>query len=352
MARLRRSGLAICEGFRCKDIFSVYLPAWTTSSEWRETAGARYTGRSAMRAAVVLSLALALLFPRLPFAQAPPPFSVAVRGGPPQPGSVLEIVVRAPEGAYGPQGTAFERPLTFAPGDDPHVWRAFVGIDVLQAPGPAPFRVHFASTAGRELASTGTITVAPRVFATRRLRVASQFVEPSAAEVARITAEATRLDDIFTTVTIPGHVGPFAAPIGGVPGSNFGTRSIFNGEPRAPHAGVDFRGAVGTRIAAPGAGRVVLAEPLFFTGNTVIIDHGLGLYSLLAHLSRIDVAAGQTVERGATVGLLGATGRVTGPHLHWAVRLGSARVDPLRLLNLLGAAQSGAAREASAVPGV
>ena len=106
------------------------------------------------------------------------------------------------------------------------------------------------------------------------------------------------------------------------------------------------------RIAAPGAGRVVLAEPLFFTGDTVIIDHGLGLHSLLAHLSRIDVAAGQTIERGATVGLLGATGRVTGPHLHWAVRLGSARVDPLRLLTLLAAAQSGAGRRASAVPGI
>ena len=136
-----------------------------------------------------------------------------------------------------------------------------------------------------------------------------------------------------------------------MPGSNFGTRSIFNGEPRAPHAGVDYRGAVGTPISAPGAGRVVLAEPLFFTGDTVIVDHGLGLYSLLAHLSRIDVAAGQTVERGERVGLLGATGRVTGPHLHWTVRLGAARVDPLRLLALLAPAQSGAAGASSRAPG-
>jgi murein DD-endopeptidase MepM/ murein hydrolase activator NlpD len=303
-----------------------------------------------MRAAVGLSLALALLAPRLPSAQAPPLFTVAVRGGPPQPGSVLEILVRAPSGAHDPQGTAFERPLTFAPGAEPHTWRALVGIDVLQAPGPAPFRIHVASPAGRELTSTGTITVAPRVFATRRLRVAGQFVDPSPDQLARISAEAARLDEIFTTVTVSDRVGLFAAPIGGVPGSNFGTRSIFNGEPRAPHAGVDFRGAVGTRIAAPGAGRVVLAEPLFFTGNTVIIDHGLGLYSLLAHLSRIDVASGQTVERGATVGLLGATGRVTGPHLHWTVRLGNARVDPLRLLALLASAQSGAAPGGPDVP--
>jgi len=304
-----------------------------------------------MRAAVGLSLAIALLAPRLPFAQAPLPLSVAVRGGPAQPGSVLEIVVHAPEGASDPRGTAFGRPLTFAPGEDRRSWRALVGVDVSQAPGPAPFRVHFASASGRELATGGTITVAPRTFATRRLRVAGQFVEPSPPDVARITAEAARLDDIFTTVTLSERLGPFAPPLAGVPGSNFGTRSIFNGEPRAPHAGVDYRGAVGTPIAAPGAGRIVLAEPLFFTGETVIVDHGLGLYSLLAHLSRIDVAAGQIVERGERLGLLGATGRVTGPHLHWTVRLGAARVDPLRLLALLPAAQSGTAGASSRASG-
>jgi hypothetical protein len=165
-----------------------------------------------MRAAVGLSLALALLAPRLPSAQAPPLFTVAVRGGPPQPGSVLEILVRAPSGAHDPQGTAFERPLTFAPGAEPHTWRALVGIDVLQAPGPAPFRIHVASPAERELTSTGTITVAPRVFATRRLRVAGQFVDPSPDQLARITAEAARLDEIFTTVTVSDRVGLFAAP--------------------------------------------------------------------------------------------------------------------------------------------
>jgi murein DD-endopeptidase MepM/ murein hydrolase activator NlpD len=130
-------------------------------------------------------------------------------------------------------------------------------------------------------------------------------------------------------------------PVPGVPGSNFGSRSIFNGEERAPHAGVDFRGATGTPVRAPAGGRVVLAEDLFFTGQTVVIDHGLGLYSLLAHLSRLDVAPGQAVAQGDTVGLLGATGRVTGPHLHWTVRLNGARVDPLRVVALLAPARSG-----------
>ncbi|HZI81039.1 MAG TPA: M23 family metallopeptidase [Vicinamibacterales bacterium] len=302
-----------------------------------------------MRVAFSLSFALAVLVHAIPGAQAPP-FSVVVRGGPAQPGSVLEIRIQAPEGASDPQGTAFERPLAFAPGDEPRTWRALVGVDVAQLPGLATFRIDFATPAGRELATTGTITVAPRVFATRRLRVAGQFVDPPPVELARIRDEAERLEAIFGTVTIPDRIEAFVPPVPGVPGGNFGSRSVFNGEPRAPHAGVDFRGSTGTPIGAPGGGRVIMAEELFFTGQTVVIDHGLGLYSLLAHLSRTDVLPGARVVRGDIVGLLGATGRVTGPHLHWTVRLGGARVDPLRLVALLAPAHSGAAAERRSRP--
>ena len=191
--------------------------------------------------------------------------------------------------------------------------------------------------------TTSPLTLIPRHFPTRRLTVATRFVDPSPEELDRIQRDAARLETLFRTVTVPDRIETFVAPLPGAPGSNFGSRSVFNGEARAPHAGADFRGAAGTPIAAPGAGRVVLAEELFFTGQTVVIDHGLGLYSLLAHLSRIDVTPGQAVARGDVVGLLGATGRVTGPHLHWTVRLNGARVDPLRLVALLAPAQSGAA---------
>jgi len=153
-----------------------------------------------------------------------------------------------------------------------------------------------------------TIDVTARAFPTRRLRVAPRFVDPSPTELERIRSEARRLDELFNTVTPADRVEGFVPPLPGVPGSNFGSRSIFNGEARAPHAGADFRGATGTPIPAPAAGRVVLAEDLFFTGNTVVIDHGLGLYSLLAHLSRIDVTPGSPLARGDVVGLLGATG--------------------------------------------
>jgi len=295
-----------------------------------------------MHARIALAIAVVLL-ETFPQAQEPPPAQVSVRGRPAQPGSVLEITVRGGDGLSDPKGTAFGRPLVFLAGPEPRVWRTLVGVDVATPTGPGRFRIHFASPGGRELTTTGTIDVVSRAFATRRLTVASQFVDPSPAELARIRSEAARLETIFGTVSAAERLDSFVAPLPGVPGSNFGSRSIFNGEPRAPHAGTDFRGPTGTPIPAPAAGRVVLAEDLFFTGQTVIIDHGAGLYSLLAHLSRIDVAPGQAVARGDVVGLLGATGRVTGPHLHWTVRLNGARVDPLRLVALLAPAQPGAA---------
>jgi murein DD-endopeptidase MepM/ murein hydrolase activator NlpD len=118
--------------------------------------------------------------------------------------------------------------------------------------------------------------------------------------------------------------------------SAFGTRSVFNGKSRNAHSGADFLSPAGTPIHAPNSGRIVVARPLYFSGNTVIIDHGLGLFSMLAHLSVIDVREGDRVSTGQVVGKVGATGRVTGPHLHWTVRAADARVDPLSLLALLG----------------
>jgi murein DD-endopeptidase MepM/ murein hydrolase activator NlpD len=287
-----------------------------------------------MRCILGVALALLLTFPAAAAdtAGTSAKRTATVRGIPAQPGSVLEITLDGVDGDADPQGTAFDRPLVFMPAGAPHTWRTLVGIDVGQAPSTTgTFRIDVAAAAGRELAATGTIAVTPRAFATRRLRVASQFVDPSPQEFERIRTEAERLEAIFATVTQSERIDTFVAPLPG-PASNFGSRSIFNGEARAPHAGADFRGAAGTPIPAPAAGRVVLAEDLFFTGHSVVIDHGLGLYSLLAHLSRIDVAPGQAVSRGDIVGLLGATGRVTGPHLHWSVRLNGARVDPLSLI--------------------
>ena len=184
--------------------------------------------------------------------------------------------------------------------------------------------------------------MAPRTFPTRTLKVNPDFVNPPAALMARIEDETRFTQTLLATVT-PQRLWstPFKVPVPHKANSRFGTRSVFNGEARNPHAGTDFLSPAGTPIHAPNAGRVVAARDLFFSGRTVILDHGLGVFSQLAHMSRIDVAEGDLVQAGQIVGLVGATGRVTGAHLHWGLRVGEARVDPLSLIAVMTAAGSG-----------
>jgi murein DD-endopeptidase MepM/ murein hydrolase activator NlpD len=216
------------------------------------------------------------------------------------------------------------------------IWQALVGIDLDQKPGTYTAAVE--ARAGTEIArGAATLAVRPRTFPTRTLRVDADFVNPPDALTERIRSEAALIRDVtgrsgakrlWTT--------PFVRPVPDPANSRFGTRSVFNGEVRRPHGGADFLSAAGTVVHAPNAGRVVVARDLFFTGNTVIIDHGLGVVSLLAHLSSMEVGEGQMIPAGEVVGRVGATGRVTGPHLHWGITVAGARVDPLSVLALLG----------------
>ena len=124
-------------------------------------------------------------------------------------------------------------------------------------------------------------------------------------------------------------------PLDGVrTGTNFGRRRILNGQPRSPHSGLDLSAPAGTPVRAPQRGQVAFASELFFAGNTVILDHGLGLFTLYGHLESISVSLGDVVEPGATLGRVGSTGRATGPHLHWGMSVNAARVNPLGILRL------------------
>jgi murein DD-endopeptidase MepM/ murein hydrolase activator NlpD len=211
-------------------------------------------------------------------------------------------------------------------------WQALIGIDVDVRPARYTLRVDARSNS-RAYHDTIALQVVSRKFPTRRLTVDPSFVNPPPAATTRIADEARLLNKLWAT-SAPSRrwSGLFVRPVPGSSTSRFGSRSIFNGVPRAPHTGEDFAGAEGTPVIAPNAGRVALAQDLYFSGNTVVIDHGLGLFSLLAHLSAIDVKQGEQVTRGQRIGGLGATGRVTGPHLHWAVRINGARIDPSSLL--------------------
>jgi murein DD-endopeptidase MepM/ murein hydrolase activator NlpD len=215
-------------------------------------------------------------------------------------------------------------------------WRALAGIDLDQKPGAYTATVEALGPDGPQQAEH-LIAVQPRRFPTRNLKVDPNFVTPPPSVLARIEQEAAFLRESLEHSNADRlWSAPFVRPVTGRANSQFGTRSIFNGQPRGSHRGADFLSPTGEPIKSPNAGRIVAARDLYFTGNTVIIDHGLGLFSTLAHLSRIDVREGDEVVAGQTVGLVGATGRVTGAHLHWTLSVSGTRVDPLSLLALLG----------------
>ena len=211
-------------------------------------------------------------------------------------------------------------------------WRALIGIDLGTKPGR--YDVTIAS-AGAQV--TYPLNVRIKAFPTRRLTVDPALVNPPPEAQARIERESREMDAVWAASP---HerlwTDRFASPVPDPANSAFGTHSVFNGEPRSQHSGADFLSPAGRPIKAPNAGRVAIAGSRYFSGNTVVIDHGQGLFSLLAHLSEIDVEAGDVVPAGAVVGKVGATGRVTGAHLHWTVRLNGARVDPLSLLYAVG----------------
>lgn len=265
-----------------------------------------------------------------------------------QPGELIVLTITArSESPASPTVQIFGRNIPVIPFPAPttagtpatsgaRAWRALIGVDLGVKPGSytASVTLHDGQ---RLLAARHPLLIAPKRFETRTLRVNPAFVEPPASERARIAREAARLRAIWTMSEPAARwTEPFVRPVPDPANSRFGSRSIFNGRARSPHTGADFASASGTLIKAPNAGRVLLAQALYFSGNTVVIDHGLGLFSLFAHLSAFDVQEGDEVAPGAPVGRVGATGRVTGPHLHWAVRASGARIDPLSLLAVLG----------------
>ena len=262
------------------------------------------------------------------------PLTIASSSRTLSPGSVVLLSVKSSAPMTSLTAQAFGRPVRFWEAG-PLEWHGLVAADLEAKPGVYSVDVIGLDTAGTASNSKTSLTVVRKQFETRRLRVGGQFVNPPAGEAERIASEAKRLAAIFTQTSPRAWRGTFDLPVPGTATSSFGRLTVLNGEPRGRHQGADFRAATGTPVVAPNAGRIVLAEDLYFSGNTIVIDHGLGMFSLLAHLSRIDVTAGRDVTRGEMLGLSGATGRVTGPHLHWALRLSEFSVDPLAVVAVL-----------------
>lgn len=246
-----------------------------------------------------------------------------------RPGDVARIAIAGLDSSERITATLLDQNLAFHFDAETRTWRALAGVDLDRKPGAYRLRLR---RSGSPSPVVRTVRVVPKSFRVRRLRVSPEFVNPPAEALAQIAEDSAVLAEAYARVSPKKWTGAFMLPVDGQPTSNFGTRSYYNGQPRSPHAGVDFVGETGTPIRAANHGEVIVARSMHFTGNTIVIDYGDRLLSVFAHLSDMHVKPGDLVEPTTIVGLVGATGRVTGPHLHWSVRLNGARVDPLSLI--------------------
>ena len=244
----------------------------------------------------------------------------------PVPGGIAVVDLGPARGA--PPSVLRETHRVLVRADGGH-WYAIVGIPLAATPGRAELSVAVADAAPRVV----RFSVRPKQYVTQALTVEPKHVDLSAEDQARFEREKPEIDRALErwSETPPATL-TLAPPVPGVRSSSFGSRRVFNGQARNPHTGMDIAAATGTPVAAPAAGTVIDTGDFFFNGNTVILDHGEGLITLVCHLSRIDVKAGDRVAAGDTVGLVGATGRATGPHLHFGVMLNRAWIDPELLL--------------------
>ena len=265
-----------------------------------------------------------------------PACALEMRVVPPSPGQgdVAMVFLAGTRGAREVEGSLAGQPLRFFSVGREHA--ALAGIDLEAKPGKAAWRVSVVDAHGVTHEASGRIVIRSRAFPIQRLTLPTPMVDLSPEAERRAAAEAARLRALYQTVT-PERLwsAPFVRPVGGdLPANGFGSRRIINGQPRMPHSGVDFAAERGAPVAAANRGRVALVGNFFFAGRLVVLDHGLGLYTLYFHLERADVEEGALVERGEPIGIVGATGRATGPHLHWAAQLGASRVDPTTLLSV------------------
>jgi murein DD-endopeptidase MepM/ murein hydrolase activator NlpD len=228
------------------------------------------------------------------------------------------------------------RPVHFSRSFGPSgSWDALFGIDMGQKPGAYEVSIRLAAlegSAGRDL--TAAIRILPQAFGEERFTVPDSKVHLSPESLARVKKETAQIASLWSAET-PERLwdGPFLTPVEGRPGSSFGLRRWINGERRSSHTGMDIKAPEGRPVKAANNGRVVLVGDFFFAGRAVFLDHGQGVYTMYFHLSKVDVVEGQKVSRGEVLGLVGMTGRATGPHLHWGVRVGGARVDPASLVD-------------------
>ena len=224
--------------------------------------------------------------------------------------------------------------ITFSPGSG-SAWYSLAGVALETKPGTYDLALEAIMRDGRVLQQVQPVTVSAARYKTSRLTVPQKYVTPDPETLKRIDAEKEIKNTAFAHfISIPEWSGNFVAPVSSEISETFGTSRTFNGKLASVHRGEDFRAPTGTPVHASNAGEVVLARELFYEGNCVVIDHGLGFMTMYMHLSQFDVKEGDKVEKGQVIALTGGTGRVTGPHLHMSVRWSGEYLDPGKLLAL------------------
>ncbi|MFH2013196.1 MAG: M23 family metallopeptidase [Pseudomonadota bacterium] len=250
-------------------------------------------------------------------------------------GDIFVVNVLMPNDAHSLTGNFQNKDLSFYKIKNDELFQTLIGIDMETEPGIYKLAIMAKSNSGKTLKGIYNIKINKKDFGEQRISLPKEMVELDQDTLKQIDEENKKLKEIWAIERNDKiWYGKFIKPLNGEIISSFGVRRILNGLPKSPHTGVDLRAGIGEEIRSSNTGIVIFVSEMFFCGKSVIVDHGRGLYTMYFHLSKIDVKEGQRVKKGEILGLVGSSGRSTGPHLHWGVRLHDARVDPISLLKL------------------
>jgi murein DD-endopeptidase MepM/ murein hydrolase activator NlpD len=248
---------------------------------------------------------------------------------------VFFFSVQAGNGTTTVQGRLRGRTVPFFQMEDPEQFGALIGVDLADPPSKEDLLVEVSNDTGSVEQRHYAVEVLPVHFSTQELTVPQNYVDLDEETAKRAEEEQEKILQSLNKVTAQRFwEGRFIIPVEGKIAGSFGLRRIMNGQARSPHSGEDINAPKGTEVHATNEGVVALVGNFFFSGKSVVLDHGLGLYSMYFHLDEVDVAEGTKIRKGAVVGKVGATGRATGPHLHWGTRINGARVNPFSIVNI------------------
>lgn len=234
------------------------------------------------------------------------------------------------------KGSILGRDIPFFRYEEMGLYGALIGIDMEDEAKTHDLRVEISKKDGESANKTYLIKVIPGRFLVEELTMPKDVVELDDESLKRVAIEKKKVAEIFSGVTGKRFwKGDFTIPAEGRLVENFGFKRKLNGLQRAPHAGVDISAPAGTEIHASNDGIVVMVDDLFFSGKSIFVDHGLGVYTFYSHLSKVNVSLGDRIKRGDLIGLVGSSGRATGPHLHWGMKINGARVNPLSVTRAL-----------------